>query len=121
MRWLRVLCRRAEQLREKFCFTCTCTRCTVEASPPPAGLDSDNAVPYAPAWFLSAMAPAELPDEASFEEVTRAMGQIRSALAELVEQAQDLFVRQGRAQEAWTVLESGLLKASCLHKTQWPP
>lgn len=67
------------------------------------------------------MAPAKLPDEAPFEEVTRAMGQIRSALAELVEQAQDLFVRQGRAQEAWTVLESGLLKASCLHKTQWPP
>ncbi len=116
-----VLCRRAEQLQGKFCLTCTCTRCAAEASPPSAGLDTDNAAHYAPAWFLSAMAPVGLPDEAPFDEVARAMCQIRSALAELVKQAQDLFVLQGKSQEAWTVLESGLLKASCLHKTQWPP
>lgn len=58
------------------------------------------------------MAPAGLPNEAPLYEVRQRMGQIRSALAELTEQAHELFVREGRAAEAWAVLEAGLWKAS---------
>ena len=43
------------------------------------------------------------------------MSQIRNLLAELMEQAQELFVRGGRAAEAWAVLEDGIFKARHLH------
>ena len=106
------LCRRAAELREKFCFACCCERCAAERSPPPPAPDgSDDNAPPLQAWFLSAMAPSRLPDEAAPEEIGRSMSLIRKALAELTEQAQDLFVRKGRAPEAWAVLEAGLFKA----------
>ena len=107
------LCSRSAQLREKFCFTCTCERCAVERSPPPSASHGtgDNDAPSPPAWFLSAMAPPGLPDEASAEDVGRSMSLIRNMLVELVEQAREVFVRCGRAAEAWAILEAGILKA----------
>ena len=111
------LCSRAAQLREKFCFTCSCERCAAERSPPPSashGTDDDDA-PSPPAWFLSAMAPPGLPDEAAAEDVGRSMSLIRNTLAELVEQAREVFVRCGRAAEAWASLEAGIFKARHLH------
>ena len=67
--------------------------------------------PSPPAWFLSAMAPAGLPDEAAAEDVRRGMAAIRDALAALTEQAQELFLTDGRASQAWAVLEAGLFQA----------
>ena len=57
------------------------------------------------------MAPPGLPDEAAAEDVGRSMSLIRNTLAELVEQAREVFVRCGRAAEAWAILEAGILKA----------
>ncbi|CAL5227795.1 g10818 [Coccomyxa viridis] len=104
---------RTAQLREKFCFTCCCERCAAERSPPPPAQNGahDDDAPSPPAWFLSAMAPPGLPDEAAPEDVGRSMSQIRNMLSKLMEQAQELFVRGGRAAEAWAVLEAGIFKA----------
>ena len=111
------LCRRTAHLREKFCFTCCCERCAAERSPPPSAQNAanDNDTPSPPAWFLSAMAPPGLPEEAALEDAGRSMSQIRNLLAELMEQAQELFVECGRAAEAWAVLEAGIYKARNLH------
>ncbi len=111
------LCRRTAQLREKFCFTCCCERCAAERSPPPPAQNGahDDDAPSPPAWFLSAMAPPGLPDEAAPEDVGRSMSQIRNMLSKLMEQAQELFVRGGRAAEAWAVLEAGIFKARHFH------
>ena len=107
-------CRRAAQLREKFCFTCACERCCEESParrPSTPGEGGPEHARSPPAWFLSAMAPAGLPDEAPAEDVRKGMVAIRDALAELAEQAQQLFLRDGRAAQAWAVLEAGLFKA----------
>ena len=110
------MCRRTVELHEKFCFTCSCKRCALERSPRPCS-NTDGTVhhmPSPPAWFLSAMAPAELPDDAPAKDVGRAMSLIRTTLAELLEQAHELFIEEGRAAEAWAVLEAGLFKAILL-------
>ena len=60
------------------------------------------------------MAPAELADDAPAEDVGRAMSLIRVTLAELLEQAHELFIEEGRAAESWAVLEAGLFKVSLL-------
>ena len=57
------------------------------------------------------MAPAGLPDEAPAEDVRKGMAAIGDGLAELTEQAQELFLRDGRAAQAWAVLEAGLFQA----------
>lgn len=60
------------------------------------------------------MAPPELADDAPAEDVGRAMSLIRTTLAELLKQAHELFIEEGRAAEAWAILEAGLFKASLL-------
>ena len=109
------MCRRTVELHDKFCFTCSCKRCALERSPRPcSNTDGIHHMPSPPAWFLSAMAPAELQDDAPAKDVGRAMSLIRTTLAELLEQAHELFIEEGRAAEAWAVLEAGLFKANLL-------
>lgn len=90
----------------------------MERSPPPSARDDaaadDHDALSPPAWFLSVMAPPDLPDDAAAEDVGRSMSQIRTVLDELTELAQELFVRRGRAAEAWAVLEAGIFQAGQL-------
>ncbi|BDA46351.1 probable histone-lysine N-methyltransferase SMYD3 at N-terminal half [Coccomyxa sp. Obi] len=113
------LSRREEDLRQRFCFVCSCDRCASErqALRDEAGMPSAahcnragtaeggehegeaTVVPRVPTWFLSAVAPPSREEEAN------------SLMMGLSRQARVQFVQQGNAPAAWAALEPGILQA----------
>ncbi|CAL8462486.1 g2019 [Coccomyxa elongata] len=113
------LSRREEDLRQRFCFVCSCDRCASErqAVRDEAGMPSAThrnragteeegehqteatVVPRVPTWFLSAVAQQSKEEEAN------------SFMMGLSHQARVQFVQQGNAPAAWAALEAGILQA----------
>ncbi|EIE23992.1 hypothetical protein COCSUDRAFT_62519 [Coccomyxa subellipsoidea C-169] len=96
---LQPLSRRQEDLQQRFCFTCSCERCTLEQQMLASTGLQDGTPAHAPTWFLSAIAPNAVGTE------------VDSCLTRLTRQAEEEFVRQGNATAAWTALEAGILQA----------
>ena len=70
--------------------------------------------PSLPTWFLTAIAAADLPENAPPQQVQARLADAVHLLDWLQAQALELFVRRGSAAGAWAALEAGLLEVHML-------